>query len=99
MGHVTGVSNRSGFSFFWEPQQKHHSRISKPKANRSMEWKLKSGGWKSISPSVARKSTDGATINACNGRKEAPTIHARTLPPGIRAAGYVLEDMGYTPLP
>jgi hypothetical protein len=39
---------------------------------------LKSGGWKSISAIVAKNNSDGALINACNGRKELPIAHART---------------------
>jgi hypothetical protein len=57
--------------------------MSKQKAMRSMEWKLKSGGWKSINPSVVMKSSAGATINACNGRKNPPIANATTPLPEI----------------
>jgi hypothetical protein len=60
-----------------------------------MEWKLKSGGWKSISINVAKKSRDGATINGCSSRKELLTAHAGTPLPGIRVVGCATEDVLY----
>src|SRR5579864_7300289 len=60
------------------------TRISKQNANRSMEWKLKSWGWKSINVSVTKKRCEGATINACNGRKQLPIAHAMAFVSGFR---------------
>src|SRR5580698_11380295 len=91
MGHVTGPPSRSGCCS--THSRRSTTTIIKPNANRSMEWKLKSGGWKSISINFAKKSRDGATINGCSSRKELLTAHAGTPLPGIRVVGYAVEDV------
>src|SRR5579863_1293473 len=91
IGHVAGARNCGGC--LSTHARNNTMRINKPNAHRSMEWKLKSGGWKSIRPNIARNSSEGATINACSGRKELPIVHASRLPPGIRVSGYAVEAM------
>src|SRR5208282_3115965 len=91
MGHVTGPRSCSGCRSTHERSRT--IRISNPNASRSREWKLKSGGWKSISARVAKKSCDGAAMSAWSGRSDAPTVHAKAVLPEIRAAGYGVEDI------
>src|SRR5580693_1210821 len=91
IGHVAGARNCGGC--LSTHARNNATRINKPNAYRSMEWKLKSGGWKSIRANVAKKSSDGATINAWSGRKKLPIAHASRLPLGIRVSGYAVEGI------